>query len=151
MNTDGARVHDREGHDRLLAEDERVERVAVVTEASGNEPVVGRVVHRAEKDAIEPQQPALLIELVLVLTPHRHFDDDRKRLSKLIFVNVNVVPGMHLTPLIAPHPKTFPGSISRNFAGQRPIPKHVLAAPRPAQHDLHDNAEMPRAALSASP
>jgi hypothetical protein len=59
--------HDRQRVHRFLAEHERVERIAVVAVGARDEAVVGGIVHRAVEHAIEPQQPGLLVQLVLVL------------------------------------------------------------------------------------
>ena len=66
------------GMHRLLAQDEGVERIAVVAVGAGDEAVVGRVVDGAVEHAVEPQQARFLVELVLVLAAHRHFDDRRE-------------------------------------------------------------------------
>ena len=68
--------HDRERHDRLLHEDEHVQRVAVARVRLRDEAVVGRVMHRRVEDAIEHQEPGLLVQLVLALRPLRDLDDD---------------------------------------------------------------------------
>ena len=51
--TDGSRADDRERNDGLLHQDEDVERVAVVGVRLRNEAVVGRVVNRGVKHAVE--------------------------------------------------------------------------------------------------
>jgi len=61
---------------RLVEQHERVERVAVLTERVGDEPVVGRIHGRGEEAAIEPQHVPLVVVLVLVPAPARDLDDD---------------------------------------------------------------------------
>ena len=79
----------------FLAEHQRVERVAIFAEGAGNEAVVGGIVDGAVQYPVELQQAGLLVELVLVLAPHRHFDDDRECLLDQMVVNVDVVPRVH--------------------------------------------------------
>ena len=83
------------GHDRLLADHQRVERVAVVAEGARDEAVVGGIVDGAVSTRSSLQQPGFLVELVLVLAPHRDFDDDRERLLDEVVVHVDVVPRVH--------------------------------------------------------
>jgi hypothetical protein len=94
-HADRAGLDDGERIDGLLAEHERVERIPVVAVGARDEAVVGRVVHRAVEDAVEAQQPCLLIELVLVLAAFGNLDDDRKCVLDDGVVDVAVVPGMH--------------------------------------------------------
>src|SRR5262245_42593967 len=94
-HADRARLDDRQREHRLLAQDQRVERVAVAAVAARNESVVGRVVHGAGENAIEPEEPRPLVELVLVLAALRDLDDDREAFGDRRFVDRNVVPRMH--------------------------------------------------------
>jgi hypothetical protein len=61
---------------RLLEEDQRIERIAVAAERVLDEAVVGGVVHRGVQDAIEPQPPGVVVHLVLVAAALRDLDDD---------------------------------------------------------------------------
>ena len=72
----------------FLPEDQSIERIAVVAERARDEAVVGGIVHRAEKHAIQFEQPGFLVQLVLVLGPFGNFDDDGKGLLDRIMVNV---------------------------------------------------------------
>ena len=81
---------------RLLAEHQRIERIAVVAERARDEAVIGRVVHRAVEDAVEPKEPRLLVELVLVLAALRDLDDDREGAVDQRVVDVTVVPRVHV-------------------------------------------------------
>src|SRR5262249_21137706 len=78
-----------------LSEDERVERIAVVAVGARDEPVIGRIVDAAVEHAIEPEQPGLLVQLVLVHAPLRDLHDHRKRGRDRRVVEMCVVPGVH--------------------------------------------------------
>ena len=80
---------------RLLADHQRIERIAVVAERPGDEAVVGGIVHGAVQHPIQTQQSGLLVQLVLVLAAFRHFDDDREHRFDDRVVHVAVMPGMH--------------------------------------------------------
>jgi hypothetical protein len=54
------------GECRLGDEDERVERVAVLTERVDDEAIVGRVAHRGEQVAVEHNPAELGVVLILV-------------------------------------------------------------------------------------
>ena len=86
---------DRERHHGLLAEHQGVERVAVFAEGPGDEGVVGGIVHGAVEYSVELQQARFLVELILVLAPRRHFEDDGECLLDEMIVNVDVVPSVH--------------------------------------------------------
>jgi hypothetical protein len=51
---------------RLLDQDQRVQRVPVLAEAVLDEPVVRRVLGGREQGPVEPDPPALVVQLVLV-------------------------------------------------------------------------------------
>ena len=63
------------GSMRLRADDQHVQRVAVVAVGAGDEAVVGRVVRRRVKDAVEYDKPGFLVELVLLLAALGYLDD----------------------------------------------------------------------------
>src|SRR5581483_2941965 len=65
QRADRARRQDAARERRLLDDHERVERVAVSRERVGDEAVVGRIMHRGEQHAIEPDAAGRLVELVL--------------------------------------------------------------------------------------
>ena len=88
--------------DRLLAEHQRIERVAIVAEGPRDEAVVGRIVDGAVQHAIETQQAGLLVQLVLVLAALRNFDDDRERALDRAFVEIAVMPWVHELMLACP-------------------------------------------------
>ena len=98
-HADGARLDDRQRVDRLLAEHQRIERVAVVAERARDEAVVGRIVHGAVEHAIESQEAGLLVQLVLVLASLRDLDDDGEGLLDVRVVDVVSCQGCmrHLT------------------------------------------------------
>jgi len=52
-----------------------VERIAIGGQRARDEAVVARVVDRAVQQPVQPDQPALLVELVLVLGSARDLDD----------------------------------------------------------------------------
>jgi len=58
-------THDGERLDRLLHEDQDIERITVVGVGARDEPVVRRVVDGAVQHAIEPQEACGLVYLVL--------------------------------------------------------------------------------------
>ena len=95
-HADGTRLDDRQRVHRLLAEHQRVQRVAVVAEGPGDEAVVGGIVNGAVEHAVEAQQPRLLVQLVLVLAALGNLDDYGKRRLDERVVHVAVVPGVHL-------------------------------------------------------
>ena len=94
-HTDGAYIDDRERDNRLLAEDEHVERIAILTIRARDEAVIRGIHDGAVEHPIEPQQARGFIDLVLVLAAQRHFDDNRKVLADASIVNRIVVPWMH--------------------------------------------------------
>src|SRR5262249_38432091 len=57
--------------------------------------IVRGIVDRAEEDAVQTQQTGRLVQLVLVLAAHGHFDDRRKMLLEPRFVHRHVVPWVH--------------------------------------------------------
>ncbi len=64
------------GKGRLLDEDERIQRVAVVAQSSLDEPVVGRILGSGEEGAVEPDSSGLVVNLVLVAVPLGNLDRD---------------------------------------------------------------------------
>ena len=64
----------REG--RLVEQDQRVERVAVLGQGVGDEPVVGRVERGREEPPVQSDHVALVVVLVLVAAPPGDLDDD---------------------------------------------------------------------------
>ncbi len=80
---------------RFLADDQRIEGVAIVAEGSGDETVIGGIVDGAVQDAIQTEQTSFLVQFVLVLTPLRDLDDYGKRLLDDRIVYITVVPRVH--------------------------------------------------------
>src|SRR5690606_23003411 len=70
-----------------------VQRVVIVRERPGEEAVISRVVDGAVEQPIEAEQPALLVELVLVPAPAGDFDDD-VQLIRRFRAGGQVVPGV---------------------------------------------------------
>jgi hypothetical protein len=60
---------------RLVEQDQGVERVAVLGEGVGDEPVVGRVARGGEEVPVEPHRTGVVVDLVLVAGPLRDLDD----------------------------------------------------------------------------
>src|SRR5512137_938221 len=92
-HADDLGLHDGERDDVLLAVDQDVERVPVVAVGAGHEPVVGRVVDRAEEDAVDAEQAARLVQLVLHLRSGGDLDDGRDGLLHVPGED-HVVPGV---------------------------------------------------------
>jgi hypothetical protein len=66
-HADRAAQHQHPGEQRLTdGDDERVDRVAVLTEGVLDEPVVARVLGRGEQGAVQPDPAADVVDLVLV-------------------------------------------------------------------------------------
>eukprot|EP00968_Pinguiococcus_pyrenoidosus_P026303 scaffold7067_cov245-Pinguiococcus_pyrenoidosus.AAC.16 len=78
---DGAAVHDAARHERSVAHDQDVERVSVATEGLRDEAIVVRVEDRGMQHAVQHQQLALVVVLVLHprLLADFHEDGDRLR------------------------------------------------------------------------
>jgi hypothetical protein len=110
---DGARLDDGQRVDGILAEHQRVQRIAVIAEAARDEAVVGGIVDGAVKDAVQAEEARLLVQLVLVLAALRNLDDDGKGTVNLMIVDVDVMPGMHGTLL------SDPSCQARKFATRR--------------------------------
>src|SRR5580700_8856504 len=64
------------GERRLQHQDHRVERVAVLAQGAGHEAVVGRVLGRGEQRAVQADQAAVVVDLVLVPAAPRDLDQD---------------------------------------------------------------------------
>jgi hypothetical protein len=94
-HADGAGLDDGQRIHRLLAEHQRIERVPVVAVGARDEAVVGRIVHGAVEDAIQPQEAGLLVQLVLVLAALLNLDDDGKGVLDERVVDVTVMPRVH--------------------------------------------------------
>src|SRR5437867_2081344 len=94
-HADGPGPHDGQRNDRFLAEHEHIERVPIVAVSLGDESVIRRVVHGAEENTVDPQQSALLVELVLGLRALGDLDDHRHDLRRAI-ADRHVVPRVHL-------------------------------------------------------
>ena len=75
-DADDARADAATGEGRLADEDERVERVAVLTERTFDEAVVRGIAHRGEEPPVEDDVAGRRIDLVLVARAHRHLDED---------------------------------------------------------------------------
>ena len=73
-HADGAGVDPAAGEGGVLGEHQHVERVAVLGEGVGDEPVLGRVGRRREEAAVEPDPTRVVIDLVLVPAPAGDLD-----------------------------------------------------------------------------
>ena len=144
-DADGTCLDDRERVDRFLAQDQGVQRVAIVTERPGDEAVVGRVVHGAVQHPVQPHQSRFLVELVLVLAAHRHFDDDGEGLGDQVVVDVDVVPGVHTGTIVPGRPSSIglrpsPNGHPRRLAALE-TPRRPIADGRwPAGEPLSERA-----------
>jgi hypothetical protein len=86
-------MDDREWHDRLLAENEHVERIVVLGEGLGNKTIICRVIDGGVEDAVEADKAAGLVEFILHAGAERDFDYAVELLGKLV-AGSYVVPGM---------------------------------------------------------
>ena len=68
-HADRARLDDGQRVDRLLPQDERIERVAIVAKRTRDEAVVSRVMDGAVEHAIEPEETGSLSSSYLFLLP----------------------------------------------------------------------------------
>src|SRR5690606_5076680 len=75
-HADRARPDEAAREGRLLHEDERVERVAVLAEGVLDEPVVGRVLGGGEQGPVQPDAPRAVVHLVLVAATFGDLDGD---------------------------------------------------------------------------
>ena len=73
---DRAAADEAAGERRLLQQDHRVERVAVLAERALDVPVVVRVAGRGEEHAVEPDAAGEVVDLVLVAAAGRDLDED---------------------------------------------------------------------------
>jgi hypothetical protein len=64
------------GKRRLLEQHQRVQRLAVLRQRAGDEPVVERVARRGEQHPVQPDLAGLGIHLVLIARTLRGLDDD---------------------------------------------------------------------------
>ena len=90
---DRTRVHEAAGEHRDRHQHQDVERIAVVAQGAGQEPVVAGIVDRAVEHAVEPEDAELLVELVLVALVGGDLDD-RGDLGRRVGAGRDVVPGM---------------------------------------------------------
>src|SRR5207244_8764352 len=86
--------HDRQRHHALLPEYQYVEGVVIVAESLWNEPVICGIVHGTEQDAVDANESALLVELVLRFRALRYFDDHRHDVRRAL-ADGDIVPRMH--------------------------------------------------------
>ena len=93
-HADREAADERAVQDRLRAEDQHVERVAVLRESAGDEPVVRGIVGRGIKDAVQDQHPGLFVEFVLLFLPFRDLDTGEKIVRGDAFGRY-VVPDVH--------------------------------------------------------
>src|ERR1700738_3748037 len=68
---------------RLIDADENVERIAVLVQGARNESVVAGIVHGRVQNPIEPDEPGLLVQLVLVAAATGYFDEGRHQLGRM--------------------------------------------------------------------
>ena len=90
-----SRLDDGQRINRLLAEHQRVEGIAVVAKGSRDEAIIRWIVHRAVQHAVQPQKAGLFVQFVFVLAALGDLDNDRKGSVEDSVVNVAVVPRMH--------------------------------------------------------
>ena len=115
-HADDLGLHDGERHDVLLAVDQDVERIPVVAVGAGHEAVVGRVVDRAEEDAVHAQEPARLVQLVLHLGAGGDLDDGRDGL-------LHVAGELHVVPRVEGHSVLrCGGKVDRGLSRAPPAP-----------------------------
>jgi hypothetical protein len=89
-----ARAHDRQRLDRLLHQDEDVERIAVLGVGPRDEAVVRGVVHGRVEDAIEAQEARRLVDLVLEVRAAGDLDQ-RGHERRDVRRDLDVVDGVH--------------------------------------------------------
>ena len=75
QHPDGSGLDPHAGIDRILEENERVERVAVARQGVRNEAVVGRIGRCGEQASVEENPSALVVDLVLVTAAAWDLDD----------------------------------------------------------------------------
>ncbi len=75
-HADGAALDEAAGEGRLVQNDQRVQRVAVLAEGVLDEAVVGRVAGRGEESTVQTDPTGLVVHLVLVPRTLRNLDGD---------------------------------------------------------------------------
>jgi hypothetical protein len=80
---------------RILAEDEDIERVAIIAIAAGDEAVVRGVVDGTVENTVQFQNAGRFIELVLVLAAGWNLHHDGKVRFDFGFIDGDIVPGVH--------------------------------------------------------
>src|SRR6266849_1328838 len=93
QDADGARPQHAQGSHGLLTQHEDVEGIAVLAVRLRDEAVVRRVVHGAVQDAVNAQEPGVLVQLVLHLRALGDLDDGGEVLLDAI-AEGDVVPGV---------------------------------------------------------
>ena len=90
-HADDAHAHADAGEQRVLAEHQHVDRVAVEAEGVLEVAVVRRVGHRRVEHAIEHDATGLVVDLVLVAAALRHLDGDVVVLGHILGLSSQVV------------------------------------------------------------
>ena len=76
---DGSGWDNCEGMYRLACQHQNVERVAISTESTWDEAVVGRLMDGTMQNAIKPQQTGYFIKFIFVVATPGDFNNSRKR------------------------------------------------------------------------
>ena len=93
-DSDGIAPHQGHGIDGRVAEDEHVQRVAVVRQRAGQKAVVGGIDRGSIEHAVEPQQPRFLVQLIFFLAALRDLDERLEVLFRDPRLR-DVVPDIH--------------------------------------------------------
>ena len=87
---------ERHGIDALVAEDQNVQRIAVVGKRTGNKPVICGIYGRGIEYPVHPEKSRLLVEFVLEFAALGNLDKG----FKFVFLDslfANIVPDIHFT------------------------------------------------------
>jgi len=93
-HADGAHLEDGQGHDRLLAQHQDVQRILVGAVAAGDEAVVGRIMDARKEHTVDADHAAGFIEFVFYFGAFGDLDDGREVFRQLVAVG-QIVPWIH--------------------------------------------------------